>query len=223
MKRHIALILAACGFLLSVSLSMGLGQQSRPAEGSTQQSRPADDYRAEFVKSFHRIGMNTPPEDALFLRMLVEMRKAQLGIEVGSANGFGAVNMGIGFDRTGGHLDTIDIDPDMVKQCRENLKKANLDNTVTCIEGDALRVMPTLGGEFDFLFLDAVKEDYLKYFKAVSGKLKVGAVVVAHNAVSSAMAMKDFLDFMEGSPDWEMVIVRTGRNNDGMAVCYKRK
>ena len=212
MKRHRAFVLAACGSLLLVGLSMGLGQQSRPA----------DDSRAEFLKSFHRIGMNTPPEDALFLRMLVECRKAQRGIEVGSANGYGAINMGIGFERTGGHLDTIDIDPDMVKQCRENLKKTNLDKIVTCIEGDALKVLPTLEGEFDFLFLDAVKEDCLKYFKAVEGRLKAGAVVVAHNAVSSARAMKDFLGYMEGNPDWEMVIVRTGRNRDGMAVCYKR-
>ncbi len=213
MKRCRTFVPMACLVLLLVGLSAGLGQQSRPA----------DDSRAEFLKSFRRIGMNTPPEDALLLRMLVECRKAQRGIEVGSANGYGAIHMGVGFERTGGHLDTIEIDPAMVKQCRENLKKTGLDKTVTCIEGDALKVLPALEGEFDFLFLDALKEDYFKYFKAVSGKLKAGAVVVAHNAVSSARAMKDFLDYMEASPDWEMVIVRTGRNTDGMAVCYKRR
>ena len=220
MQRR-ALLAIGFGVLLLVGLSISLAQQTRPAEGLAQQTRPADDSRAEFLKTFRRIGMNTPPEDALVLRMLVEMRKARRGIEVGSANGYGAIHMGIGFERTGGHLDTIDIDPDMVKQCRENLKKADLEKTVTCIEGDALKVLPALEGEFDFLFLDALKEDYFKYFKAVEGRLKAGAVVVAHNAVSSARAMKDFLDHMEGRPDWEMVIVRTGRNSDGMAVCYR--
>ena len=50
----------------------------------------------------------------------------------------------------------------MVKQCRANLKKANLGKAVTCIEGDALKVLSTLEGEIDFLFLDAVREDCLK-------------------------------------------------------------
>jgi predicted O-methyltransferase YrrM len=213
MRRRVLPILIGC---LLASLA-GL------PSGSGQQSRPADDSRAEFLKSFRRIPVNTPPEDALFLRILVQCRQAQRGIEVGSANGYGAVNMGIGFERTGGRLFTIDIDPAMVKQCRENLAQAGLEKTVTCLEGDALKVLPALEGEFDFLFLDAVKADYLKYFQAVRSRLKPGAVVAAHNAVSSADEMKDFLDFMRESPDWEMVIVRTGRNADGMAVCYKKK
>ena len=213
MTRRGLLVLSGCALGLVVGLSVGLSQQGGPA----------DDTRGEFLKAFRRISMNTPPEDALLLRLLVECRKAQRGIEVGSANGYGAVHMGIGFERTGGHLYTIDIDSEMVKQCRENVKKANLEKTVTCIEGDALKVLPGLEGEYDFVFLDALKQDYFKYFKAVSGKLKPGAVVVAHNAVHSARAMKDFLDHMQGSPDWEMVIVRTGRNSDGMAVCYKLK
>ena len=213
MERRSALLLGGCALGLVVGLSVGLSQQDGPA----------DDTRAEFFKTFRRISMNTPPEDALLLRILVECRKAQRGIEVGSANGYGAVHMGIGFERTGGHLYTIDIDPRMVKQCRENLKKANLEKSVTCIEGDALKVLPGLEGEYDFVFIDALKQDYFKYFNAVRDKLKPGAVVVAHNAIHSARAMKDFLDYMQGSCDWEMVIVRTGRNSDGMAVCFKVK
>ena len=213
MKRYGLATLTGCVLVSIVALSICSGQQ----KGAT------DESRHQFLKAFQRIPMNTPPEDALFLRILVECRKAQRGIEVGSANGYGAIHMGIGFERTGGHLYTIDINPKMVKECRENVRKAGLAKTITCIEGDALKVLPDLKGEFDFLFLDAVKRDTFKYFKAVSGRLKVGAVVVAHNAVRSAGAMKDFLDFMKKSPDWEMVIIRTGRNRDGMAVCYKHK
>ena len=110
----------------------------------------------------------------------------------------------------------------MVKAARENVAKLGLEKTVTVIEGDALKVLPDLKGEYDFVFLDALKEDYFKYFKALEPKMKPGAVVVADNAIQSARAMRDFLDFMAKSPDWDMVVVRASMaKNDGMAVCYK--
>jgi len=181
-----------------------------------------DEFRQQFIKDFKRTGLNTTPEDARLLRILIEAAKAKRGVEVGSATGFGAINMGIGFERNGGRLDTIDIDPKMVKASRENVQKMGLEKVVTVIEGNALKVLPTLEGEIDFVFLDAVKEDYAKYFKLISPRLKSGAVVVADNAIRSAGAMKEFLDAMRASPDWEMVIVQVSQEKkDGMAVCYK--
>jgi predicted O-methyltransferase YrrM len=187
-----------------------------------QEKGTTDASREQFIKDFKRSGLNTTPGDAMLLRILIESKKSQRGVEVGSATGFGAVNMGVGFERTGGKLITIDIDPKMVQACQENVKKAGLEKTVTCVEGDALKVLPTLEGEFDFVFLDAVKEDTLKYLKLLEARLKPGTIVVADNAIQSARAMKDFLDFMKTSPDWEMVIVRASEEKrDGMAVCYK--
>jgi predicted O-methyltransferase YrrM len=187
-----------------------------------QEKVATDASREQFIKDFKRSGLNTTPGDAMLLRILIESKKSQRGVEVGSATGYGAINMGVGFERTGGKLITIDIDPKMVQACQENVKKAGLEKTVTCVEGDALKVLPKLEGEFDFVFLDAVKEDTLKYFKLLEAKLKPGTVVVADNAIQSARAMKDFLDFMKTSPDWEMVIVRASEEKrDGMAVCYK--
>lgn len=192
-------------------------------------SLPAADYkgvsteaRQRLFKEFKRIGLNTAPGDAMFLRILVETRGAKRGVEVGSATGYGAVNMGIAFERTGGHLVTIDIDPKMVEATRENVKKFGLEKTVTAVEGDALKELPKLEGEFDFVFLDALKSDYLKYLQAIAPKLKAGALVVADNVIRSAGEMKDFLEFMQTSPDYEMVIVRSSlEKNDGMALCYK--
>ena len=69
-------------------------------------------------------------------------------VEVGAASGFGAVNMGIAFERTGGHLYTLEIDPERADVTRENLRKVGLEKTVTCITGDAMKTLPTLEGEF---------------------------------------------------------------------------
>lgn len=213
MNSH--LILLALGMTIAGSLSTTM---------TLAQDNPAttDEARKKFIADFKRIGLNTTPEDAMMLRILVESRQAKRGVEVGSATGFGAINMGVAFERTGGHLYTIDIDPQMIKATKDNLKKVGLEKTVTAIEGDALKVLPTLEGEFDFVFIDALKRDYFKYFKAIESKLKKGAVVVADNTIRSARDMRDFLDFMKNSPDWDSVTIRASmEKNDGMTICYK--
>jgi predicted O-methyltransferase YrrM len=214
MKRCKLLIVALC-VLVGVNVVMVY---------SGQRSKMSDEFRNRFVKDFQRIGLNTTEGDAMMLRILVESSGLKRGIEVGSATGFGAVNMGIAFERTGGHLYTLEIDPQMVKKCRDNLRKVGLENTVTCIEGDALKTLTTLEGEYDFVFLDAVKSDYLKYFKIIEPKLKTGAVVVGDNVVRSARAMKDFLDYMQENPNYDTVIIRASmEKGDGMSISYKIK
>ncbi|MDH4241092.1 MAG: class I SAM-dependent methyltransferase [Phycisphaerae bacterium] len=213
MKRYRLLILVLCAALVGSKVLLVY---------SGQQKKTSDEFRRQFIKNFERTSLNTTVGDAMMLRILVESMKAKRGVEVGSATGFGSVNMGVGFERTGGHLYTLEIDPRMVKETRDNLEKVGLEKTVTCIEGDALKTLPTLEGKYDFVFIDALKRDYLKYLKLIEPKLKPGAVIVADNVIRSAGAMKDFLDYIQESPDYDTVIIRASmEKNDGMSVSYK--
>ncbi len=215
MKRYRLLTLVLCVALVGFNVVLVY---------SGERNKISDEFRERFVKNFQRTSLNTTIGDAMMLRILAESAGAKRGIEVGSATGFGAINMGIAFERTGGHLYTLEIDPQMVKACRENLKKVGLENTVTCIEGDALKTLPTLEGEFDFVFIDAVKSDYLKYLKIIEPKLKPGAVIVGDNVIRSARAMRDFLDYIQESPKYDTVIIRASmEKKDGMSVSYKIK
>jgi predicted O-methyltransferase YrrM len=213
MKRRKMLILVVCLALIGFNGFIVY---------SAEQNKKSIEFRNEFIKNFHRTGLNTTPGDAMMLRILVESSGAKRGIEVGSSTGFGAINMGIAFERTGGHLYTLEIDPRSAEVCRDNLEKVGLENTVTCILGDALKTLPTLEGQFDFIFIDALKRDYLKYLKLVEAKLKPGSVIVADNVIQSARAMRDFLDYIQNSPDYDTVIIRASmEKNDGMSVSYK--
>jgi predicted O-methyltransferase YrrM len=215
MKRCGQLILVGCVALIGVNVLLVY---------SGEQNKISDEFREEFVRNFRRSQLNTTIGDAMMLRILVESSGAKRGVEVGSANGFGAINMGIAFERTGGHLYTLEIDPQRVRECRENLKKVGLENTVTCIEGDALKTLPKLEGEFDFVFLDALKGDYLRYLKLLEPKLKPGSVIVGDNVIRSANAMKDFLDYVQESPNYDTVIIRASmEKKDGMSISYKIK
>lgn len=180
--------------------------------------------RKQLIDTFPRGNMSTTGADALLLRILIESSGAKRAVEVGSFIGHGAIHMGIGLERTGGHLTTIEIDPETAKLCRENLAKAGLEKTVTLVEGDALVELPKLEGEFDFVFLDAKKSDYIKYIKALEPKLKKGAVIVSDNVIKHAKAMPDFLDYIQTCPDYETVIIRASEEKgDGMAISYRLK
>ena len=205
--------------MIATTVTVALGGALLAAQKG---QRPSDEFRRQFIKDFKRIGLNTTEGDASLLRILVASARCKRGIEVGSATGFGAINMGLAFERNGGQLITLDIDPKMIQATRENVAAMGLEKTVTAVEGDALQTLPGLPGEFDFLFLDAVKQDYLKYLKLVESRLKPGAVVVADNVIRSERQMKDYLDYVQTSPNYDTVIVRSSmEKNDGMAISYK--
>jgi predicted O-methyltransferase YrrM len=183
-----------------------------------------DDRRQQLLRGFKRTIMNATPEDAMLLRILIEAKGAKCGVEVGSFNGYGTINMGIAFEHTCGKLTTIEVDPTLAAQTRENVIRCELQDTVDAIQGDALRVLPDIKGPIDFVFLDAAKEQYFDYFKALQANLASGALLVADNAVLSREKMRDFLEYIENSPDWEIVVIRaSSEKGDGMAICRNIK
>jgi caffeoyl-CoA O-methyltransferase len=187
-----------------------------------QANNTSEAFRKQYLEGFPWTTANTTAGDAMMLRVLVESRNAKRGVEVGTNTGYGAINMGIGFERTGGQLTTIEIDPRTAATARSHLAKVGLDKVVTVVEGDALKVLPTLPGTFDFVFIDASKPDYLKYLKALEAKLKPGAVIVADNVIDYARQMGDFLEYVQSSPLYDTQIIRASmQKNDGMSVSYK--
>jgi predicted O-methyltransferase YrrM len=197
-----------------------LGALAAPLAGQSANSSEA--FRKEFLAKFPWTEMCTTPEDAMMLRILIESRGAKRGVEVGGNVGYGAIGMGIGFERTGGRLQSVEIDPQNVRTARGNLEAVGLSKVVSVIEGDALKVLPTLEAGIDFVFLDALKRDYLKYYQMLEPKLARNAVVVADNVIVSARQMRDFLEYMQTNPSYDSVVIRASMHkNDGMLVACK--
>jgi predicted O-methyltransferase YrrM len=134
-------------------------------------------WMEKFMRAYH----NVPRADGEFLKQLVEKTKRRHGLEMGSANGYSAIWIGLGMEKTKGDLKTIEIEPDIAAGCRENIKKAGLEKTVTCITGDALIVTPKLQGPFDLLFIDIGPIDMTPFVKAAESKLTRDAMIVMHN------------------------------------------
>ena len=79
---------------------------------------------------------------------------------------------------------------------KSNAESAGLARKVRVVVGDALRVIPLLPGRFDFVLIDARKEDYLDYLRQLEPKLAAGAVVVADNTGVFRREVKPYLEYV---------------------------
>ena len=166
-----------------------------------------------------RQNLNVPREHGKFLRMLVEMSGAKRAVEVGTSNGYSSMWIGLGLENTKGNLVTLEIDPEKVTQARANLEEAGMDKRITVVEGDALETLPNVEGPMDFLFLDALKGDYIKYLELAKPKLSKGAIIAAHNAISAKDALGEYFAALDADPTMQTVIVSI-EPGDGFAVTY---
>ena len=139
-------------------------------------------------------------------------------LEVGTLIGYSAILMGKELDDKS-EIVTIEIHRDEAELASKNIVRANVLPKIKIITGDALIVIPTLRGKFDFAFIDAEKSEYFQYLKLAEGKLRRGAVVFADNAGVFADQMGDYLDYVRNSGKYQSRYVQVG--GDGVEISVK--
>jgi caffeoyl-CoA O-methyltransferase len=158
-------------------------------------------------------------EDGRFLRVMAVSRGAQRALEIGGAYGYSAIWIGLGLRETRGHLTSIEYDPARAKAAAENVRKAGLADVVTVVPGDAFAEIPKLSGNFDFVFLDAWKRDYKRFFDLIVPRLEPRGLLLGHNVVNKQAEMRDFLDAITGNPSLATAVVKP--SGEGMSVTIK--
>jgi predicted O-methyltransferase YrrM len=114
------------------------------------------------------------------IRRLLERHRPTRAMEIGSLLGYSAILIA-GSLPPRGRLTCIDANPYLARLVKANAEEAGLGRKVKVVVGDALRALPLLGGRYDFVLIDARKEDYLDYLHQLEPKLADGAVIVADN------------------------------------------
>ena len=100
-------------------------------------------------------------------------------------------------------LTCLEIDQQLANIAKKNIEKAGLSDRIEVITGDALKIIPTLKNlyRFDLVFIDAVKNHYLRYLKLVedNGLLNNKSVIIADNVLIYEYEMKDYLYYVRNS------------------------
>lgn len=159
-------------------------------------------------------------EDGRFLRLLVVSNRTQKALEIGGASGYSAIWLGLGLRETGGKLTTIEYDPVRAEELKANIAAAGLTDVVTVVAGDAFKAVPAEPGTFDFVFIDAWKPDYQKYFDMTFPRVRRGGLILAHNVINKGGDMQDFLQTINTRQDLLTAIVAPG--SEGVSISIKR-
>ena len=157
---------------------------------------------------------------------IIKKYKPKRILEIGTLHGYSAilmancllsVNNNAGKDNDNANKETIvtclEIDQQLANIAKKNIEKAGLSDRIEVITGDALEIIPTLNKyyRFDLVFIDAVKNQYLRYLKLVeeNGLLNKKSVVVADNILIYENEMKDYLDYVRNSGKYNSYTTET--------------
>ncbi len=170
-----------------------------------------------------------------FMKFLLAASQPMQILEVGAAIGFSALLMST-YAPQGCHITTIENYEKRIPIARENIARAGKEQDITLLEGDARKILPTLTGDYDLIFMDAAKGQYLSFLPEVLRLLKPGGLLVSDNVLQDGdimesryavtrrnrtihSRMRDYLYELKHHPELTTAILPVG---DGVAVCTKR-
>jgi caffeoyl-CoA O-methyltransferase len=147
---------------------------------------PLDAGLREAFEAPDRLGLpsiQVSISEGKLLGMLLRMVRAEKVVEVGTLAGYSAICMARALP-PGGRLWTVEADPNHADVARKNFVRAGVADFVGILEGEALKVLPSLRGlgPFDAVFLDADKENYPSYGAWAADNLRPGGLLLADNA-----------------------------------------
>ncbi|MGA7525340.1 MAG: O-methyltransferase [Acidobacteriaceae bacterium] len=129
------------------------------------------------------------PSQGKFLHLLARMHGARRILEIGTLGGYSTIWLARALP-PGGRLVTLEADPTHLKVAGENIARAGLSHLVDQRLGLALEILPQLTGPFDFIFIDADKENAAAYFEASVRLSRPGTAILVDNVVRGGAVAK---------------------------------
>ncbi len=149
------------------------------------------DYKASLGGLAERF-LAVSPAYGRFLYSCARAARATRIIEFGTSMGISTIYLAAALrDNGGGHLIGSEIEPSKVERAKANIEAAGLSDLVDIRQGDAMETLRDTGSEVDLLMLDGAFPLYLPVLKLVEPKLRVGAFILAENALD-----RDYLDYV---------------------------
>ena len=148
------------------------------------------------------------PAKAKILAKVVKDAKPKRILEVGVLYGYSSIMMAKNAPPRV-KIIAVENNPEHVQISKKNVKRAEMDDLITVVEGDGTAVLKKLSGKFDLVFLDAEKSEYLAYLKTVEKNLHKGSIIVADNVGIFKDEMEDYLDYVRKKGPYKSRTVET--------------
>jgi len=158
-----------------------------------------DLYRETYLKTMAP-RMASGPVQGRFLSLLSKLLVPKKILEIGTFTGYATICMSEGLS-DGGHITTIEVNPELNYISDKYFRLAGIRDTVTSLIGNAKEIIQELDETFDLVFIDAKKKDYGLYFDLIIDKVNSGGIILADNVLWDGKVL-------DGSTDTTSVSLR---------------
>ena len=185
----------------------------------------------EFEAETYNIPIIRESERQLLFKTVYENKPKRI-LEIGTAIGFSALLMATANDDA--IIDTVEKDTKRFERAKKAIEDANMTERINCISGDADSVISELSGNYDFVYLDGPKGQYLNHLKKIEKILSEKAVIVADNVLFKGLVksveypphryrtivvrLREYLEYV--NREYSTAIYEEG---DGMAISFRNK
>jgi caffeoyl-CoA O-methyltransferase len=145
---------------------------------------------AETKATLNAPQMLTGTIEGRLLELLVHGLQARRVLELGTYSGYSSLSMAAGLPE-GGRIDTCEVDEKHAEVARRYIARSQYADRITVHLGPALETIERLEGEFDFVFIDADKVNYLNYYEAVLPRLATDGLIAADNTLWSGRVLDE--------------------------------
>ncbi len=127
------------------------------------------------------------------LALLSKLMAPKHILEIGTYTGYSALCLAEGLQE-GGRIDTIDVNEELANIQRRYFNASGYGAQIKQHLGNAANIIPTLSGTFDFVFIDADKEQYPLYFDLILDRVRTGGLIIADNVLWSGKVIEKATD-----------------------------
>jgi len=176
--------------------------------------------------------VNVSPEDRMLaitketgelFNMILRLKNAKNMLEVGMSTGYSTIWCAEVISEQSGKIITIEQNPSKIKRAKENFQKAGVTDTITIKEGLAMQILTELNLQqrykdfFDFVLIDADKENVIEYFDLIFPMVSVGGVIVTDNMrypKKFREDMKKFSNYLKENPKLRTITLPIGNGEE---------
>ncbi len=162
-------------------------------------------------------------ETGELLNMILRLKNAKNMLEVGMSTGYSTIWCAEAISEQSGKIITIEQNPSKIRRARENFQKAGVTDAIIIKEGLAMQILSELSLQkkysnfFDFVLIDADKENVIEYFDLILPMVTIGGVIVTDNMLYPERfreEMKKFSDYLKENPKLHTITLPIGNGEE---------
>jgi caffeoyl-CoA O-methyltransferase len=124
------------------------------------------------------------------LSMITKLTQAKSILEIGTYTGYSALCLAEGLSAEG-KIITIDKNEELETLQNKYFEKSGFRNKITQFVGNAIEIIPTINENFDLVFIDADKSNYINYFHLIIDKMNAGGIILSDNVLWSGKVVEE--------------------------------